>query len=107
MDRAMPTRAIRLFWRQAGVLLPSLVNEVHTAVRATRPRERRDSVDDRPEFAERVPNLTKHSFAGFPSAHRPTNLDSRTPQEPSDNVAAAAKQFTITVCRSPGFGLTA
>jgi hypothetical protein len=85
MDRAMPTRAIRLFWRQAGVLLPSLVNEVHRAVRATRPRERRDSVDDRPEFAERVPNLTEHSFAGFPSTHRPMTLDSRTPRGAPDS----------------------
>lgn len=44
------------FYRQAGVLLPSLVSEVY------RPRERRNSVNDRSEFAERVPNFTQHVF---------------------------------------------
>jgi hypothetical protein len=96
MDRAMPTRAIRLFRSQAGVLLPSQVNEVHGAVRATRPRERRDCVDDRSEYAERVPNLTRHRFAGFSSAHRATNLDSRTLQHASDTIL-----FPSTISGNP------
>src|SRR6202011_3228942 len=86
MDRGLPTSALGLLSRPAGVVLPSPVNEIYAALWNTRPRKRRNSIDNRSEFAERLPNLTRDRFAGFSSAHRATNLDSRTMQHASDTI---------------------
>src|SRR5580704_15035964 len=86
MDRGLPTRALGLLSRQAGELLPSPVNEIYGALWNTRPRKRRNSIDNRSEFAERHPNLTRHRFPRFSSVHRATNLDSRTMQHASDTI---------------------
>src|SRR5258707_11353752 len=86
MDRGLPTSPLGLLSRLAGVVLPSPVNEVYVAIWSTRPRKRRNSIDNGPEFAERLQNLTRHRFAGFFSAHRATILDSRTLQHASDTI---------------------
>src|SRR6202011_320647 len=99
MDRGLPTSALGLLSRLAGVVLPSPVNEIYAAIRSTRPRKRRNSIDNRSEFAERLPNLTRHRFAGFSSAHRATKLDSRTLQHTS----AELRPTIVDVHRYPAF----
>src|SRR5579872_1931629 len=86
MDRGLPTRALGLLSRLAGVVLPSPVNEIYAAIWSTGPRKRRNSIDNRSEFAERLQNLTRHRFARFSSVHRATNIDSRTMQHASDTI---------------------
>src|ERR1700694_6106094 len=86
MDRGLPTSALGLLSRLAGVVLPSPVNEIYAAIWSTRPRKRRNSIDNRSEFAERLQNLTRQRFARFSSVHRATNLDSRTMQYASDTI---------------------
>ena len=86
MDRGLPTRALGLISRQAGVLLPPPINEIYGALWNTRPHKRRNSIDNRSEFAEGLPNLTRHRFARFSSVHRATNLDSRTMQHASETI---------------------
>src|SRR5947209_3724816 len=86
MDHCLPTRVLGLISRQPGVLLPPPINEIYGTLRNTRPRKRRNSIDNRSEFAERLPNLTRHRFARFSSVHRATKLDSRTMQHASDTI---------------------
>src|ERR1700760_2734087 len=86
MDCGLPTRTLGLLSRLAGVVLPSPVNEIYAAIWSTRPRKRRNSIDNRSEFAERLQNLTRHRFARFSSVHRATKLDSRTLQHASDTI---------------------
>src|SRR5882757_4624507 len=96
MDRGLPTSALELLSRLAGVVLPSPVNEIYGTIWSTRPRKRRNSIDNRSEFAERLQNLTRHRFARFSSLHRATNLDSRTMQHASDTIP-----FPSTTSGSP------
>src|SRR6266702_699202 len=96
MDRGLPTNALGLLSRLAGVVLPSPVHEIYGAIWSSRPRKRRNSIDNRSEFAERLPNLTRHRFAGFSSAHRATILDSRTLQHASDTIP-----FPSTISGNP------
>src|SRR5579864_7099598 len=96
MDRGLPTRALGLISRQAGVIFPPPINEVYRALWNTRPRKRRNSIDNRSEFAERLPNLTWRRFARFSSVHRATNLDSRTMQHASDTIP-----FPSTISGNP------
>src|ERR1700747_3782803 len=86
MDGGLPTSTLGLRTRLAGVVLPSPVNEIYAAIWSTRPRKRRNSIDNRSEFAERLQNLTRHRFARFSSVHRATILDSRTLQHASDPI---------------------
>src|ERR1700757_4412328 len=86
MDRGLPTSALGLLSRLAGVVLPSPVNEVHAAIWGTRPRKRRNSIDNRSECAERLQNLPRPRFGRFSSVHRATILDSRTMQHASDTI---------------------
>src|SRR5579859_2184762 len=103
MDRGLPTSALRLLSRLASVILPSPVNEIYAAIWSTRPRERRNSIDYRSEFGERLQNLTRHRFARFSSVHRPTILDSRTMQHASDTFPFPSKiSGDPTPCRVKG-----
>src|SRR5947209_19800190 len=91
MDRCLPTRVLGLISRQPGVLLPPPINEIYGTLRNTRPRKRRSSIDNRSEFAERLPNLTRHRFTRFSSVHRATKLDSRTMQHASDTLLESSR----------------
>src|SRR6266481_7644646 len=91
MDRGLPTNALGLLSRLAGVVLPSPVHEIYGAIWSSRPRKRRNSIDNRSEFAERLQNLTRHRFARFSSVHRATNLDFRTMQHASDTLLESSR----------------
>ena len=99
MDRGLPTSALGLLSRLTVVVLRSPVNEIYGALWNTRPRKRRNSIDNRSEFAERLPNLTRDRFVGFSSAHRATNQDSRT----LSHASAELRPSIIDVHRYPAF----
>ncbi len=54
MDRSLPTPTVRLFGRQAGVLMPALVKELVRTIRQIAPGQRGDRVDHPAKFAFRV-----------------------------------------------------
>src|ERR1700730_15317152 len=54
MDRSLPTPTVRLFGRQAGVLMPALVKELVRTIREIAPGQRGDRVDHLPKFSFRV-----------------------------------------------------